>query len=65
MNGPVFVDTPDVPVDTTKKRIASLIASAEHDIDSARRALDPTEALVDANLAQAKIALATFLRGGR
>lgn len=62
MNGPVFVDAPDTPVD---ERIAGLIASAESEIDYATTNPDPATAQASAQIAMAHIALATFLRGGR
>lgn len=62
MNGPIFVDTPDTPVD---EKIAGLIEVAEARLDNAAHALDPANALADATIALGEIALATFLRGGR
>lgn len=62
MNGPVFVDTPDTPVD---EKIAGLIEAAAENIDFAATALDPANAQATAQVALAQIALATFLRGGR
>lgn len=63
--GVVFAEMRDGLEQPLDPKVAALIASAEDDIDSAHRAVNPAEALVDASLAQAKIALATFLRGGR
>lgn len=64
MNGPVFVDMPDMPGGDDPK-IAKLIEAAESRIEFASERLDPASSQADATIALAQIALATFLRGDR